>query len=57
MIKKKEFTSINTVNAKGPDMNKPTVMVPLKEHVKASYSNGDLKNCRFMGRDELVNTF
>ncbi len=38
LIKKKEFNSINTVDAKGPDMNKPTVMVPLKNHVKASYS-------------------
>ncbi len=35
LIKKKEFQSINTVNAKGPD-NKFPVMVPLKEHVKAS---------------------
>ena len=33
LIKKKEFKSINTVDAKGPDMNKPVHMVPLKDHV------------------------
>jgi hypothetical protein len=57
LIKKKEFQSINTVDAKGPDMNKPTVMVPLKDHVKASYSNGDLKKKSFVGRENIVNTF
>jgi hypothetical protein len=57
LIKKKEFKSINTVDAKGPDMNKPTVMVPLKDHVKASYSNGDLKKNSFVGRGNIVNTF
>ncbi len=30
LIKKKEFKSINIVDAKGPDMHKLTVMVPLK---------------------------
>ena len=43
LIKKKEFKSINTVDAKGPNMNKTTIQIPLKDHVKASYSNGDLK--------------
>ena len=56
LIKKKEFQSINTVNAKGPD-NKFPVMIPLKEHVKASYSNGDLKKMSFVGRENIVNTF
>ena len=56
LIKKKEFQSINTVNAKGPD-NKFPVMVPLKDHVKASYSNGDLKKMSFVGRENIVNTF
>ena len=57
LIKKKEFQSINTVNAKGPDMSNFPVMVPLKEHVKASYSNGDLKKMSFVGRENIVNTF
>ncbi len=57
LIKKKEFQSVNTVDAKGPDMNKPTVMVPLKEHVKASYSNGDLKKMSFVGKHDIVNTY
>ncbi len=57
LIKKKEFQSINTVDAKGPDMNKPTVMVPLKDHGKASYSNRDLKKKSFVGRENIVNTF
>ena len=56
LIKKKEFQSVNTVNAKGPD-NKFPVMIPLKEHVKASYSNGDLKKMSFVGRENIVNTF
>ena len=43
LIKKKEFKSINTVNANGPDMSKTTIQIPLKDHVKANYSNGDLK--------------
>ena len=41
LIKKKEFKSINTVDAKGPNMNKTTIQIPLKDHVKATYSNGD----------------
>jgi len=57
LIKKKEFKSINTVDSKGPDMHKPVVMVPLKDHVKASYSNGDLKKKSFVGRENIVNTF
>jgi hypothetical protein len=57
LIKKKEFKSINTVNANGPDMNKTTIQIPLKDHVKASYSNGDLKKLTFIGKDDIVNTF
>ena len=57
LIKKKEFKSINTVNANGPDMNKTTIQIPLKDHVKASYSNGDLKKMTFIGKDDIVNTF
>ena len=39
LILKKEFKSINTVDAKGTNMNKTTIQIPLKDHVKASYSN------------------
>ena len=52
LIKKKEFQSINTVNAKGPNMSNFPVMIPLKEHVKASYSNGDLKKNVICGQRE-----
>ena len=48
LIKKKEFNTINTVDAKGPNMNKTTIQIPLKDHVKSSYSNGDLKKMSFM---------
>ena len=57
LIKKKEFKSINTVNSSGPDMSRSTVQIPLKDHVKASYSNGDLKKMSFIGKDDIVNTF
>ena len=57
LIKKKEFKSINTVNAKGPNMNKTTIQIPLKDHVKANYSNGDLKKLTFIGKENIVNTF
>ena len=57
LIKKKEFKSINTVNSSGPDMSKTTVQIPLKDHVKASYSNGDLKKMTFIGKEDIVNTF
>ena len=57
LIKKKEFKSINTVNSSGPDMSRTTVQIPLKDHVKASYSNGDLKKMSFIGKDDIVNTF
>jgi len=57
LIKKKEFKSINTVNSSGPDMSRTTIQIPLKDHVKASYSNGDLKKMSFIGKDDIVNTF
>ena len=57
LIKKKEFKSINTVDAKGPNMNKTTIQIPLKDHVKANYSNWDLKKLTFIGKEDIVNTF
>ena len=57
LIKKKEFKSINTVDSKGPDMSRTTIQIPLKDHVKASYSNGDFKKVTFSGKDDIVNTF
>ena len=57
LIKKKEFKSINTVDAKGPNMNKTTIQIPLKDHVKATYSNCDLKKLTFIGKENIVNTF
>ena len=57
LIKKKEFKSINTVNSYGPDMSRTPIQIPLKDHVKASYSNGDLKKMTFIGKDDIVNTF
>ena len=57
LILKKEFKSINTVNANGPNMNKTAIQIPLKDHVKASYSNGDFKKMTFIGKENIVNTF